>query len=294
MVKIIVHEGNAHLDEFLSACIVIYNEGDINIIYRRSPTLDELNNSIDWKIDIGKKFSPSKRQFDHHLSVFLKTELLPYNVNTLSDCSFSLLLKHYGVWEKALEVYKWLPVVVMLDVRGTKVTEEQFGISRYAITSLDSFVERSILDIFERKKVIEKKSFLFQLMKFIGKLFFHKIDEYFKMYKTANKHAEIYSVNGVPIIKYLYKTYYSDQLIRVLGIIKRDSFPYDKGGIAILPNKRPKGSIGLKRFNDDNRVDFRRIKDYEKVVYVHHNGFFAVIENICDDKLAVYIEDSIK
>jgi len=295
MVKIIIHGGNAHLDDFLSTCIVLYKEDNIDIIYRRDPTIEELNNSFDWKIDIGEEFNPWKRQFDHHLSKFPEIENLSFNVDVLFDCSLSLLLKYYNIWREANEVYKWIHVVVMNDCRGSKYVEDILFINRDIVKSLESFIERSILTIFENKEVIEKESSLFKLMKFTGKLFFDGINDYFEMIKTVNKHAEIFVIKDVVIIKYLHKPHYSKPLMRVLVSKKREWYPSDIGGIVIFPNQRPIGSIGLNRLNDDPRVDFRNIKDYDKLIFAHHSGFFAVVSSdISDDELKLYIEDSIK
>jgi hypothetical protein len=67
------------------------------------------------------------------------------------------------------------------------------------------------------------------------------------------------------------------------------------GGIGIYPNNRPEGSIAAMRFEDDERVDFTRIADYEKVIFAHSNGFLVALEeNISKKELEKYIGDAIR
>ena len=65
------------------------------------------------------------------------------------------------------------------------------------------------------------------------------------------------------------------------------------GGVAVYPNKRVEGTLALKRFDNDERVDFSRISNYEKVVYSHPQGFFISVEQMTEDQLEQYIRDSI-
>ena len=74
----------------------------------------------------------------------------------------------------------------------------------------------------------------------------------------------------------------------------KEKWPTFKGGIAIYPNKRVKGTLAIKRYDDDERVDFTRISHYEKVVYSHPKGFFVSVEQMTDDELEQYIKGAIK
>ena len=74
---------------------------------------------------------------------------------------------------------------------------------------------------------------------------------------------------------------------------RKEKYPDEKGGIFIYPNKRVPGTIVLKRYLDDKRVDFQRILGFEKIVYIHPKGFFASVNPMSDRELKHYIESSI-
>ena len=50
----------------------------------------------------------------------------------------------------------------------------------------------------------------------------------------------------------------------------------------------------IRRFDDDERVDFSRISNYDKVVYSHPKGFFISVRQMTEDQLERYIKDAIK
>ena len=85
--KIIKHSGFAHLDDFLSTCLILYKDKDVDLISRQEEISQEelFDNSI-WKVDIGEKYDPNNKVFDHHQE-------------EMNDCAFSLLLKHWDLWE---------------------------------------------------------------------------------------------------------------------------------------------------------------------------------------------------
>ncbi len=69
---IITHNGASHFDDLFSTALVIYrcsiieNLNEIEVIYRRSPTNEEINNSNIWKLDVGRGFNPELKLYDHH------------------------------------------------------------------------------------------------------------------------------------------------------------------------------------------------------------------------------------
>ena len=46
----------------------------------------------------------------------------------------------------------------------------------------------------------------------------------------------------------------------------------------------------MRRYDNDKRVDFSRIANHDKVVYVHPNGFFISVEQMSEDQLEQYIK----
>ncbi|MBY8982655.1 MAG: MYG1 family protein [Candidatus Lokiarchaeota archaeon] len=107
MTIIITHPGSAHLDDFLSCCLVMYKYKDVDEIRRKEPLRVDINDPNIWVLDVGEKHDPNLKCFDHHQ-------------NDIEDSTLSLLLKDWNYWEKAKKVYKWLEVSVLLDARGPK------------------------------------------------------------------------------------------------------------------------------------------------------------------------------
>jgi len=64
MTSIVLHDGKAHQDDFLAACVLIHK---LNApAYRRSFTQDDLNDKDVWVLDQGREHSHDLHNFDHH------------------------------------------------------------------------------------------------------------------------------------------------------------------------------------------------------------------------------------
>lgn len=281
MVLIITHPGSAHLDDFLSCCLVIAKSGNVKKVKRKEPNKGEIKDPAIWKLDVGEKHDPDAKCFDHHQD------------EIDNDCTLSLLLKKWDFWSIASEVHKWLNIVVINDTIGPEEITKQLRISYKAMGALDSFVERTILDEFKKQKEIKRGSILFSLMEMIGQNFFILIDEYNKIMKEMREKLEYKSIKGVQSI-FCYKGLkHSSTLTRIIRDRMRERWPYMRGGIAVYPNKRVKDTIAIRRYDNDERVDFSRIANHDKVVYVHPKGFFISVEQMPEDQLEQYIKDAI-
>ena len=282
MVLIITHPGSAHLDDFLSCCLVANKSGNVTKIKRKEPDKGEIKNPIIWKLDVGEMFDPEIKCFDHHQD------------GMDDECTLSLLLKHWDSWSIANEVHTWLKIVVVNDTLGPKEVTKQLRISSTAMGALHSFAESTILDLFKKQEEIKKGSILFSLMEIIGRNFFALIDEYSALKKVAKKKLKCKTINGVQTIFFYEGVDHSSTLTRIIKDKMKEKWPELRGGIGVYPNKRVKGTLAIKRFEDDERVDFTRISHYDKVVYSHPKGFFISVEQMLEDQLEQYIKDAIK
>ncbi len=72
MTKIITHSGVAHLDDFLSVCLILYKDNSVDTILREAEVSEEeLKEKTTWKVDISESYDPDIKAFDHHqYSVF--------------------------------------------------------------------------------------------------------------------------------------------------------------------------------------------------------------------------------
>ena len=141
---------------------------------------------------------------------------------------------------------------------------------------------------------IVKGSFLFSLMEMIGQNFFVLIDENTTVMDEVKEKLKYKTINGVQSIFFYENLNPSSTITRIIKNKMKEKWPTFKGGIAVYPNKRVKGTLAIKRYDDDERVDFTRISHYEKVVYSHPKGFFVSVEQMTEDELEQYIKGAIK
>jgi len=295
MTKIITHSGIAHLDDFLSTCLVLYKDQSVDEIIRKYKVSEkEINDSNIWKIDIGNQHDPQLKAFDHHQE-------------KMDDCAFSLLLKNWNIWGKAVEVYPWINSLVKIDTRGLGYFLESNRISYDSFFQLDSFVQQTFLELFQRLQVISKKKnkLLFLIMKQIGKQFFKGLKTYEKLKNTFQAQVEPITISklgveedlskGIPVLLYLTeKPVYSSHLSTIFHHYKNKLFPEYKGSWVIgFSYNRPKNSICLKRYGSASQIDFSRIKSLEKTYFAHQDGFVAAVEDMVDDELYSYIQHAI-
>jgi len=282
MASIITHPGSAHLDDFLSCCLLLHKSGDIDIILRKEPSDEEIQNPALWKLDVGERYDPARRCFDHH-----KNQMT-------NDCTLSLLLKHWGLWNKAEATHQWLRTAVLQDTHGSQAVIEQLGIPSEALGALDSFIKRTVLDMFGEQQTIRKGDLLFRLMEQIGDRFFFLIGQYESLPALMKPSLEFKELKGVPVGLCYKGLEPAHMLLRLLKERMRERWPEAHGGIVVLPNNRIPGTLALKRLADDPRVDFTRIAHYEKVIYAHDSGFYVSVHPMSDYELDIYIKDAIR
>ena len=295
MTKIITHSGVAHLDDFLSTCLILHKDPDIDEIIRTDEVSEQdLKDKNIWKVDIGVTHDPDILAFDHHQE-------------TDGECSLSLILKYWDVWDSAIEVYSWLHPAVKIDAFGLDQFLTKHKMSYDTFFKLDSFIEKSFIELFQRRKKIsnEKHRLLFIIMKQIGKQFFTGITSYYEILNNIESQLNIASINksgieeihenGIPVILYLTKKpQYSSHLFNIFRKFKSKMFPNHHGGwISVFTYDRPKNSLYLKRNGSRSQIDFSQINSMEKTIFAHDKGFVAIVENMPEEELYAYIQQAI-
>ena len=128
----------------------------------------------------------------------------------------------------------------------------------------------------------------------IGQNFFALIEEYTTVMGEVKEKLKYKTINGVQSIFFYDNLNPSSTIPRIIRDKMLEKWPDLKGGIGVYPNKRVKGTLAIKRFVDDERVDFTRISHYEKVVFPHPEGFFISVEQMAEDELEQYIKGAIE
>ena len=295
MVKIITHSGSAHLDDFLSVCVLLSKYDEINEVYRKSIVSDEeLNDKTIWKVDIGMVHDPIIKAFDHHQE-------------GIEDCAFSLLLKYWDIWEQAKEVYSWIPAMVKIDTSGLDSVLNHHRMSYDTYFRLNSFIEEAIMDWFQKCEIISKKKnkLLFYTMKAIGRQFFAGITNYHQILGDFKSKLEVKLVSnrgieediqkGIPIFLYLTrKPNYTSILDKIFYLYKTKYFPnYHGTWITAFTYDRPKKTICLRRHGNPSKVNLAKLESLEKTEFAHPKGYVAVVKKMSEVELTNYIQHSI-
>jgi hypothetical protein len=282
MSKIIVHGSEAHPDDFYSTCLALSKDGTVEEIERKDPSKEELEDASIWKLDVGKVFDPNIMAFDHHIKDW-------------EECSLSLLLHEWNIWEISCKVHGWIVPLVLNDSKGPTYTSTKLELSKKAMVMLDSFAERVLIEQFESVNQLKRGDTLFELMKKIGDRFFSSIREYSDAADFITENSTVRSIKGISVYQCLKdkpETISGNMMTRVFSEKKKEFCGY--GGIGIFRSNRPKGSISVKRFDDDSRVDFSPLKVGDGVIFAHATGFYLVLKNMCEYEMDQIISEGIK
>jgi len=83
--KILVHDGKAHQDDFLAACVCIYK---LNApAFREKFKEEDLKNPNCWVLDQGRSFDTTLNNFDHHQ---IKKEICAFTHSTLLSTDYPI------------------------------------------------------------------------------------------------------------------------------------------------------------------------------------------------------------
>lgn len=277
------HNGLAHRDDFLSACVLLASY-DVDTLYRKPSqeynVKDKLNFDDIW-FDVGNTVEYTQKVFDHHQ---VKQPL------DKPECAFSLVLQYItGLsYDELKSNYTQFDFIVRQDNFGPTAAYKQcFN----AEVSISTFVETmSPLEIYaleEFSKCSELKA----------------SDDLAKLMKKVGEHilAKIYSVRDFKrALPSSVKSFSDNKIIAVDTALTRDhSIVLDK-----YINKKFKGAMikvsrstqnpkqwSAIRVND--KVDFNKMLN-ASTAFIHKTGFFAVWkESISLDEVIDNIESII-
>jgi hypothetical protein len=255
MYKIIAHPGSAHKDDFLSTCVLLATL-DHAEVYRREPTLADLDDDHTFVVDVGMEYNPLRRNFDHHQDTSL-------------PCAFHLLMQHLGLHEAAMQAFVWYPHMSMIDVRGPYRTAEHLGVDPNVLFATSSPIDGYVLSIFAQIKTLKSDDILYRFMKALGIDMLSLIERKLERLEQLKTEAQI-----VPVRQY--KAVFSpisespklamEMYLRYLND--------DQIVMNIIPSNRCKG-WELVRLGDNTKVDFRLIAQCPEIRFAHGNGFMA-------------------
>lgn len=255
MYKIVTHPGSAHKDDFLTVSVLLATLDNAEI-FRREPTMADLDDPDTYVVDVGLEYAPERHNFDHH------------HDNTL-PCAFHLIMQHLGHHDAAVLMFAWYPHMSMMDVRGPYRTAEHLGVDSSVFFTTSSPIDGYILSTFAEAKSLSCQDPLFKLMKALGKNMLSLIDR--KMERLERLKAGA----GVVPVKHLKAVTSDINNSPKLAMELYLKFLDDEDIVmSITPSNRGDG-WELLRLGDNTIVDFRAIAGHPDVSFVHGNGFLA-------------------
>ena len=251
---IVTHPGRAHLDDFLSCCVLLSETSDWPVIYRRDPTSVELDDPTVAVVDIGGRYDPGKLNFDHHH--------FPRNHGAI--CSLSLVLIRLGVYQEAFDILPWLKVTEIMDSKGPTAGREYVGVTREQMSMLANPIARSMLSLFEdAQDNIDLRS----VMNSIGVDLVCKIQTDAEHLEKLDGCVRFFDVGSTRVA-------WTDEPDCKVGWWL--DHRWHVCDVFVKPDDRGFG-MALYRYNDAPGVDFSIIGLQQFVTFAHKNGFCAKV-----------------
>ncbi len=266
--RIVTHSGSAHMDDLISVCIVLAMDGDVKCVERRPAKPEEIVDPAVWVLDQGGVHDPENRDFDHH----------QFPAGT-RRCTLSLIADYFDLTND-LDETVWFRALVLDDTLGPIRTAGELGCSATLLKGLmKGPVNDFVLTCFEQVKKLDSDSELVKLLSAIGTHIITDIKNKKERLLLIREKAEIDEVNGLKVLFFMEDV--PDPKLSIFAYLKETG---NHAGVVVVNNTRETG-WSLSRVGDHPRVDFRRIKDVNDVLFVHANGFVAKTRRI--DKPAI-------
>lgn len=262
LTSIITHPGGAHKDDFLACCVLLANNPVK--IERRDPTPEDLIDREIAVVDIGHQHEPALKNFDHHQ---FPREQAP-------TCALSLVLQYLGLYDDARRFCDWLETSEWLDCRGPVNTAEWLGADRDILAKLNSPVDVTLLRRFAAQQAHLAGEPVWEVMRMIGQDLVGYITGLRERLDTIAEHAEIWELNGFKALFMPRTDPLPGEPSAGLGRYIEEQGLEREVLATIYPDRRGKG-YGMRRFNDDPRLDFTRIDGEPDVHFTHQQGFIA-------------------
>ncbi len=260
--SVVTHPGGAHKDDFL-ACAVLLTQAPV-AIERRDPTDTDLNDPLVAVVDIGNEHSDTLHNFDHH----------QFPRDHMPTCALSLVLQHLGIYEDAREFCSWLEVAEWFDCRGPVDTAEWLGMDRETLGKLNSPLDITLLRRFAAQAEHKPGEPIWEVMRMIGQDLVDHVTSLRERIDFVAQHAEVWEFDGFKAL-YMPRTEpLPDEASSGLGY-HVEKLGLEEEIIALVyPDSRGTG-YGMRRFNDDPRMEFTQINAEEDVHFTHARGFIA-------------------
>lgn len=256
MMKIIVHSGRAHRDDFMAVSILLASLVGPVQVFRRDPTSAELADPGTYVVDVGMDYAPQRHNFDHHHDPSL-------------PCAFHLVMQHLGLHDDALQLFGWYPFMNMLDVGGPHKTAEYLGIDAEILFASASPIDGYVLGKFSELVCLGTEDLFYGFMKEMGQNLLLLIEEKKARLIRLKNEVQIFPLKQFRVVV----SHIAENPKLAMELYLREMGD-DKIAISITPSGRGPG-WELLRLGENPWVDFRAIAGSPQICFVHANGHVA-------------------
>jgi hypothetical protein len=267
--KIVVHGGRAHRDDFISVALAIAvarrADGMVPQVYRRNPTLEEIDDPGVLVLDVGGVYDPARSCFDHHQRGRDETP----------ECALSLWAPHV-MFDRVnlatiLDTSTWFRTTVAMDVLGPYAVAAELGISTDKLFSVLSPLEAVLLEQFEtstRRDGLVAPDYADTVLWALGiELLLGLIAEH-RGVERMRAVRQVHHVLGVSLGVEV--SVVDEDSIEGMDALRRAEGR--ECGVVCWHDDRGPGWACL-RYDDDPRVDFATLAANGHVLFAHPGGF---------------------
>ncbi len=263
---IVTHPGGAHKDEFL-ACAVLLSQKELPI-FRREPSEADLADETIAVLDVGGEHDPERSNFDHHQ--------FPRDIEP--TCALSLVLQHLGLYEDAREFCTWLEVAERFDCRGPNDTAEWLGVDRETMGKLNSPLDITLLKSFGKQTEHHPGEPIWEVMRMIGTDLVEYLTSLRSRLDFVARHCEVWTMKegdgGWKVLFLPHTESPPEEVSSALGWHVKALGLEEEVLALVYPDSRGEG-YGMRRFNDDQRLDFTELEEEADIRFAHARGFIA-------------------
>lgn len=243
--RIITHNGHAHFDEFFAIALILARHPQTHFfIERRDPSEEELNDSSIWVVDIGHRYEPELKNFDHHQDLNL-------------PASFVQVAEHLELKE-VLQHARWWEFKDKIDRRGGYRIAKELGVA-----SLDVF--NSPLENFFLSLFAENPGSMYQHMKLFATKLIERsylLSEQIQFWANCE---QLTLKDKKVLVGFTTETAGSLDFCETQNPTPAIRINYDGRG----------DGWSMATIKDADGVDFFRLDGLDEIKFAHRNGFIA-------------------
>lgn len=283
MKKIVVHGGNAHLDEIAACAVAIAAQKicvpseDRNltpVIERRDPTVAELEDPEVLVLDVGNKYEPEKGNFDHHqfprenresaMMLFAKNVGLPDGASLEVD-NLAVVME---------KLFPWFTARSVVDCQGPFAAAKEAGVEWKTVDKFRGPAEDMLLAAFVTATDEKRHEVVAPLANMI-------LRAYFSYNRLLCLRDGFVDANGENLHETLRRLGVDAVAVDFRGVDGKD---IDAAGdvvldecraeIVVFDDNRGDGWTVLRR-NDSPKFDFAECAGIPGVLFAHKGGFIA-------------------